>query len=386
MLKKIIEKSGFLKPLTVQSLVLRLQSESSQELAPERLPYSNRRRELDYSFEETALQAVVPQIKEEILDDQLEDHINVPHLRQRYSKLLDKTTFDLTNPYLSCGLSSVHSYLQLEKFGNVTPGQLKLSCILGWCYRLQISSMIVYDDILDDQKVRYNAEPWHKQVGTKEAILDTLFLKSSASSLFRRYFESHPQFLNMLKMFNKCYGTCTIGQLLEIQTYDLEDFKTYDALVKCFPVTLYPVRTAMYLANIVDPKLHFAVEQFCRDLARFIKVEDDMWGAYEPITKTEKDCPDISTGRVTWLGQQVAKYGTPSQKRIFSENYGKNETTALRKIQNIYEDMHIYESYKKYEEKFYNEMCESIEKLPKELPRQLFVDLLDFALVKKFRG
>ncbi|XP_050502736.1 uncharacterized protein LOC126882005 [Diabrotica virgifera virgifera] len=351
-----------------------------------RLPYSNRRTELDWSLEENALQAVAPQIKEDILDDQLEDYVHVPHIRQRYSKVLDKTTFDLPYRYRSGALATVHSYLQFEKFANVTPEQLKLSCILGWCYRLLVSSMIVYDDILDDQMVRYNEKPWHKQVGIKEAILDTLFLQSSASYLFSRYFETHPHFLEMLKMLNKCYATCTIGQTLEIQTYDLEDFQANEVLIKCFPCTLYPVRTAMYLANIVDPKLHFAVEQFCWDLVRFIKVEDDMWGQFEPITNSHKDCTDASAGRVTWLGIQVAKYGTPSQKKTFSENYGKNEETALRNIQNIYEEMRIVDHYKKYEEKFYNEMCECIENLTKGLPKQLFIDLLDFALIRKFRG
>ncbi|XP_050510537.1 farnesyl pyrophosphate synthase-like [Diabrotica virgifera virgifera] len=351
-----------------------------------RLPYSNRRTELDWSVEENALQAVLPQIKEDILDDQLEDYINVPHIRQRYSNLLDKTTFDLPYRYRSGALATVHSYLQLEKFGNVTPEQLKLSCILGWCYRLQVSSMVIYDDILDDSKVRYNEQTWHEQVGTKEAILDTLFLQSSASYLLLRYLKSHPNFIKMFKMLNKCYATCAVGQTLEIQSYDLEDFHANEFLIKCFPCTLYPVRTAMYLANIVDPKLHFNVEEFCWDLARFIKVEDEMWGHFEPITKTHKDCTDASTGRVTWLGTQVAKYGTSIQKQIFSDNYGKNEETALRNIQNIYEEMRIVAHFKKFEEKFYNEMCERIENLPKELPKQLFVDLLDFAVIKKFRG
>ncbi|XP_072399521.1 farnesyl pyrophosphate synthase-like [Diabrotica undecimpunctata] len=386
MLKKIIEKRNFLNPLKVQSVLFRLQSESSHKLDRERLPYNNRRTELDWSVEENALQAVVQQIKKDVLDDQLEDFIHVPHLRQRYSKLLDKTTFDLPCRYHSCVLATVHSYLQVEKFGNLTPHQLKLSCILGWCYRLQVSSMIVYDDILDEQKVRYNEKPWHKKVGTKEAILDSLFLKSSASYLFLRYFESHPQFLNMLKIFNKCYGTCTVAQMLEIQAHNLKDFKANEVFVKSFPVTLYPVRAAMYLANIVDPKLHFALDEFCLDLAKFIKVEDDMWGAFEPMTKTHKDCTDVSTGRVTWLGIQVDKYGTQSQKEKFCENYGKGGEIAKRDILSVYEEIGIQEHYKTYVEEFYNTMCEKIEKLPKQLPKQVFIDLLDFAVIKKFRG
>ncbi|CAG9840554.1 unnamed protein product [Diabrotica balteata] len=111
-----------------------------------------------------------------------------------------------------------------------------------------------------------------------------------------------------------------------------------------------------------------------------------MWGAFEPMNKTGKDFTDVSTGRVTWLGIQVDKYGTKSQKEKFCENFGKGGEIATRNVLSVYEEIGMQEHYKIYEEEFYNKMCEKIEKLPKQLPKQVFIDLLDFAVIKKFRG
>uniref|UniRef100_A0A6P7GP13 Farnesyl pyrophosphate synthase-like n=1 Tax=Diabrotica virgifera virgifera TaxID=50390 RepID=A0A6P7GP13_DIAVI len=167
----------------------------------------------------------------------------------------------------------------------------------------------------------------------------------------------------------------------------MEDLEAKQQFVKSLCVTLYPIRSVMYLLNIVDADLHYAVEQFCLDLGQFIKAEDDIWSAFEPTTKTQKDCTDTNKGRVTWLNIQVVKHGTTSQKQKFSENFGKSGETAARNVHNIYEEIGMKEHYKKYEEEFYNKMwSEHIERLPKYLPKQLFIDLLDYALIKKFRG
>lgn len=102
--------------------------------------------------------------------------------------------------------------------------------------------------------------------------------------------------------------------------------------------------------------------------------------------QTEKDCTDAAEGKPTWLAAQAYKIGTEAHKKILEKHYGVNNKKSLMEIYKIYDELNLKEKFEQYKETFYNETYKKIEKLPKELPGQLFLDILDYAMIGGFRS
>ncbi|XP_050501925.1 farnesyl pyrophosphate synthase-like isoform X2 [Diabrotica virgifera virgifera] len=349
--------------------------------------FKNRQRNLDFSFEEKALLSVYPDIREEILREQLLYHKKYPDLHDRFSKLLDYN-LKIDPKYLARAIFFVHAYRILEKPSLFTQENLRKACVLGWCHKLIDSSIVVDDDIADASETRYNKPTWYTlpDVGVNKAILDAAFLESGANFLIINHLSYHPQCFNIQKSILKTYSTTNVAQVLEIGQHRVEELEKYQDFVKFYFFTLPLISSALYLANIVDKDAHACAEEICTKIAKFQKIEDDVTCVFSPISDIQKACTDISEGRATWLAIEAYKRGSENQRKVLEQHYGVNNKESVANVYKIFKVLKLKEAYDDFKEVFYEDLYFKIHnKLPKTLPPKLFIDLLDFAMSGKYR-
>lgn len=86
---------------------------------------------------------------------------------------------------------------------------------------------------------------------------------------------------------------------------------------------------------------------------------------------TGKIGTDIETGKCTWLAATALKIMSPTQEKIMSENYGKQDPENVKIIKDLYNELGVAELYAQYEEKSYKKIQSLILDLPKEVPKEL---------------
>ncbi|XP_056646642.1 farnesyl pyrophosphate synthase-like [Diorhabda sublineata] len=266
-------------------------------------------------------------------------------------------THDINPRFLSRAIFTVHAYRLLEKPSLLTLDNIRKACILGWCHRMIDISIIIDDDIADDSKIRYNKPTWHQldEVGINNAILDAAFIESAAHFLIINHFSNHPQYVNIHRELLGSYAHTNVAQLHEI-------------------------KKPLYLANIVDTDAHAASKQICLDMARFQKIDDDVKGIMTPFSEKLKECTDISEGRTSWLAIEAYKRSNEAQRKILRDHYGKNNQNSVDKVYNLFEELRLVEVYENLREEFYEKTYSKIYELPKMLPPQLYIDLLNYIM------
>uniref|UniRef100_A0A6P7H5F1 Uncharacterized protein LOC114344570 n=1 Tax=Diabrotica virgifera virgifera TaxID=50390 RepID=A0A6P7H5F1_DIAVI len=103
-----------------------------------------------------------------------------------------------------------------------------------------------------------------------------------------------------------------------------------------------------------------------------------------PFNRIQEFHTDISEGKSSWLAIQAYNRGTSAQKKLLEENYGKNNKESIQKCYELFEDLKLKEVFLNYKEEFYNATFLKIHKeVPKILPKELFVDLLNWSMTEK---
>uniref|UniRef100_A0A6P7GC34 Farnesyl pyrophosphate synthase-like n=1 Tax=Diabrotica virgifera virgifera TaxID=50390 RepID=A0A6P7GC34_DIAVI len=246
---------------------------------------------IDFTQEETILKNLIPQIREDILNESLVYQKNMPTVRKQFENLINDTVGDLKPKFLNCALIAIYAYKYFKQ--DHTEEELVKAGILGWCYKLQDLAMIIVDDILDESKIRYNKPPLYRVVGIKQAILDSIILESAANFLVLKYFSDHKHLVKIQKDLILNIATTTISQKQELSKYEIDELEVFENLIKSFPLLIHAVTSAVYLAGIDDPKIQSIVKKFCVDIAIFGKRYDDFTVFLDPKTIGEKDNTDI---------------------------------------------------------------------------------------------
>ncbi|XP_072381653.1 farnesyl pyrophosphate synthase-like [Diabrotica undecimpunctata] len=343
---------------------------------------------VDLSFETKTMYAAFPSICEEIVDEQLLYHQAYPELRERYSHLL-QYTINIDQPrYIGKPIFFLYAYRMLEKPSVLTDDNIKKACVLGWCQRMGDVSIIIEDDVFDKSDLRYGKPAWHaiECTGPNKAILDAAFVESSIWYLLINHFQSHKFFVNILKQVLKVYAVTNISQCLELTKYNVKELERYNYSARGIGFTSPILRTALYMANIDDKDAHNFSEEISMTLSHFMKFEDDFNGVFNPISDIEKITTDTPEGRPSWLAVQAYQRSSPAQKTILEENYGKANKESVLKCYELFKELKLDEVFMKYKEDLYNHIFLSIHKnTPKELPKELYLNFLNFCMTGAMR-
>ncbi|XP_077294514.1 farnesyl pyrophosphate synthase isoform X2 [Arctopsyche grandis] len=312
-------------------------------------------------------------------------HMDVPEASKWLAKVLQ---YNVPGGKKNRGLALVVSYKQLQDPKNLTPENIKLAVIMGWCVEMFQAFLLVLDDIMDESSTRRGMPCWYKQpnVGLG-AINDGLLIQSAMFSVLKKYFHNEPYYKNVLEMFNEMTLKTTIGQHLDYHTSqegkpDLSKFtmKLYNAIVK-YKTAYYtfqmPVSLAMLMSGIDDPEMHRQAKTILLEMGQFFQIQDDFLDCFGDPSVTGKLGSDIQTGTCSWLAVVALQRANPQQKKVMQEHYGGKSDDSVEKIKALYEELGIPNTYATYEETSYNLIKTHIQQISRGLPHALFLNIME---------
>ncbi|XP_050517402.1 farnesyl pyrophosphate synthase-like isoform X2 [Diabrotica virgifera virgifera] len=378
MLKKIFQRDipkHALKIINRSCQKRRLTSQTRRHPAFERSP-------VYFKEEEVILNKLIPQIREDVIDESLVYYNNMQKLRRHFENLFTHQVENLKSKYMPSAAITINFYKHFKK--DYTEEELMKVGILGWCFKLQDISLIMVDDIMDESEFRYNKPVWYREVGVKQAIIDSLIFEHCSSYLLLKYFSDLKYFPQIQKELLQNIATANSSQILELDDFPLEDYEKYENLVKSYPFFVHSVTSVMYMVDVDDPHLHSIAKKMCMDISIFGKRYDDITAIVETVSVAEKHNTDIHFSRATWMAIQVSKLGNPQQKKTFKEHYGSSDPKSALIIFDIYKELKLVEHFDKYTMEYYDDMYTQIQNLPPQLPKEFFSNMLDLSVANKF--
>ena len=245
---------------------------------------------------------------------------------------------------------------------------------LGWLTELLQAFFLVSDDIMDSSVTRRGKPCWYRQEGVgMVAINDAFMLEMSIYVLLKKYFRSHPCYVDLIELFHEVTFQTEVGQLCDLLTapedkVDLDNFSMekykFIVIYKTAYYSFYlPVALALYQLNLATPKNLKQAEDILIPLGEYFQVQDDYLDNFGLPEHIGKIGTDIKDNKCSWLVNQAIEIATPEQRKILEENYGQKDDAREQVIKKLYDDMKLKERYEAYEEKRAGEIRAMIEGL-----------------------
>ncbi|XP_066249215.1 farnesyl pyrophosphate synthase-like [Euwallacea similis] len=310
----------------------------------------------------------------------------LPDVMKRFAKVLQYNT---PNGKKNRGLIAISSYKILEDPAKLTPENIKLISILGWCIEMLHTHFLIIDDIMDDSEFRRGFLCWYRKPGIGlGAINDSLMIGNAVFLLIKKYFREHPMYVPLMELFHDVTLRTTLGQSLDSMCLDsngkpkLEMFtmSRYTSIVK-YKTAYYsfqlPVAVAMYLAGMDDPEQHRQVRTIFVEMGQFFQIQDDFLDCFGDPDVTGKTGTDIQSGKCSWLAVMALQRASPAQRKIMEEHYGRSDPESVTAVKNLYEALSLPNTYAIYEEENYNLIKTHIQQISKGLRHDLFFNIME---------
>ncbi|RZC33233.1 polyprenyl synt domain containing protein [Asbolus verrucosus] len=313
-----------------------------------------------------------------------EEHSDMPEVNKRFAQILK---YNVPNGKKTRGLQVVAAYKLLEKPVNLTPANIRLANIMGWCVELLQSFYLVTDDIVDRSETRRGAPCWYKRedVGLN-AINDAVLLEQGIYVLLKKYFSNHHCYVPTLELFHDATLKTTMGQILDTISsingkpkLELYTMNRYNAIVKykaAYYTIKLPITSAMYMANLYDTEMHRQAHTIVMEMGRFFQIQDDFLDCFGDPTRIGKSGTDIREGKCTWLAVMALQKANSAQKKTMEEHYGKPDPESVEKIRSLYEELNLTNAYAMYQEESFNMIHTQIQQMSRGLPPDVFLKLM----------
>ncbi|ROW06107.1 hypothetical protein VMCG_04665 [Cytospora schulzeri] len=245
---------------------------------------------------------------------------------------------------------------------------------LGWMTELLQAFFLVSDDIMDGSITRRGKPCWYRAEGVgMVAINDAFMLEAAIYTLLKKYFRSHPAYVDLLELFHEVTYQTEIGQLCDLLTapedkvnldnFSMEKYK-FIVIYKTAYYSFYlPVALALHQLNIGTPKNLKLAEDILIPMGEYFQVQDDYLDNFGLPEHIGKIGTDIMDNKCSWLVNQALSICTPEQKKILEENYGRKDKECEAVIKKLYNDLNLEQMYLDYEEKVVGEIREKIAKI-----------------------
>lgn len=245
---------------------------------------------------------------------------------------------------------------------------------LGWLTELLQAFFLVSDDIMDSSKTRRGAPCWYLQpkVGMI-AINDAFMLEAAIYTLLKKYFRSHPAYVDLLELFHEVTYQTELGQLCDLITapedvIDLDNFSMekyrFIVIYKTAYYSFYlPVALALHHQNIATPKNLKQAEDILIPLGEYFQIQDDYLDNFGLPEHIGKIGTDILDNKCSWLVNQALSMATPEQRQILEDNYGRKNKENEAVVKKLYDDLKLEQIYKDYEEKRVGEIRQMIDNI-----------------------
>nr|CAD7407702.1 unnamed protein product [Timema cristinae] len=329
--------------------------------------------------------AVFPDIVRDLTD--AGRHTDIPEANKWFAKVLQ---YNVPTGKKYRGFALVYSYKKLVQPEKLTPENLRLAYIMGWCVEMLQAHFLVEDDIIDQSENRRGKPCWYKynNLGLA-AINDGLLLESGVYHLLRLYFRNMPYYLHTLELFLQVTQKTILGQHLDIHSTDLNGrpkfdkftMDRYNSIVKyktAFYSCYLPVALAMQMAGFKDDEMYRQAKTILLEMGHFFQVQDDYLDCFGESEITGKlGSKDIEAGKCSWLAVVALQRVTPKQRALFEQCYGYKDPVKVAAVKELYEQLGLPATYATYEEESYNLISTQIQQISRGLPHQIFFKFLD---------
>lgn len=260
---------------------------------------------------------------------------------------------------------------------------------LGWMTELLQAFFLVSDDIMDGSITRRGKPCWYLEEGVgMVAINDAFMLEAAIYSLLKKYFRSHPAYVDLLELFHEVTYQTEIGQLTDLLTapedkvnlnnFSMEKYK-FIVIYKTAYYSFYlPVALALHQLNIGTPKNLKLAEDILIPMGEYFQVQDDYLDNFGLPEHIGKIGTDIMDNKCSWLVNQALAICTPEQRKILEENYGRKDKECEAIIKKLYNELKLEQLYLDYEEKVVGGIREKIAKIDESegLKKEVFETFL----------
>jgi len=285
--------------------------------------------------------------------------------------------YNLVHGKMTRGLAVPISYRLLA--GDQSEAALKKACVIGWCVELLQAHFLVADDIMDGSITRRGQPCWYKKdnIGMM-AVNDALILESCIYELLDKHLKGDPYYHDAVDAFHKTTRITTLGQSLDMLSQlkiddpgwkvTLDDFnmKLYNQIVTnktAWYSFYFPVQLAMGLAGIKDQVVQKQTQRILIDTGKFFQAQDDYLDCFGDPEVTGKVGTDIQDGKCSWMVVMAMQRSNPKQKELLKENYGRDDSSCVAAVKDLYEDLKLKEAYAKFEEVEHNDILALIQQL-----------------------
>lgn len=312
-------------------------------------------------------------------------HLDIPEVTKWFSKVLQ---YNVPGGKKNRAMAVVYSFRMLAQKDQLTPENIHLAMVSGWCVEMVQAFFLVMDDIMDESTTRRGRQCWYKvnNIGLA-AINDAILLESGVFQLLRTHIRDKPYYLDVVELFHDTIFKTAMGQSLDIQTSskgkpDLNVFTMdhYQAIVK-YKTSYYsfylPVSIAMYMAGIRDPEIHRQARTILLEMGNFFQVQDDFLDCYGDPSVTGKIGGDIKEGKCSWLAVVALQRANPQQRKVMEECYGSSDPEKIERIKDLFDELNVPQTYRTYEEESYNLIRTHIQQVSRGLPVELFFKFLE---------
>lgn len=256
---------------------------------------------------------------------------------------------------------------------------------LGWFTELLQAFFLVSDDIMDSSITRRGKPCWYRTEGVgMVAINDAFMLEAGIYVLLKKYFRSHPAYVDMMELLHETTFQTEIGQLTDLLTapedkvnldnFSMEKYR-FIVIYKTAYYSFYlPVALALHQLNIGTPENLKQAEDILIPMGEYFQIQDDYLDNFGLPEHIGKIGTDIMDNKCSWLVNQALSIATPEQRKILEENYGQKDKDKEAVIKKLYDDLKLEQMYKDYEEKVVGEIREKIANIDesKGLKKEVF--------------
>ncbi|OAA74076.1 farnesyl pyrophosphate synthetase (FPP synthetase) [Cordyceps fumosorosea ARSEF 2679] len=239
--------------------------------------------------------------------------------------------------------------------------QYFMAATLGWMTELLQAFFLVSDDIMDSSITRRGKPCWYRMDGVGTiAINDAFMLESGIYVLLKKFFRSHPAYIDLVELFHEVTLQTELGQLCDLLTapedkvnldnFSLEKYQ-FIVIYKTAYYSFYlPVALALHQLNLATPKNLKQAEDILIPLGEYFQVQDDYLDNFGLPEHIGKIGTDIKDNKCSWLVNKALEIATPEQRKILEENYGQKDDAKEAIIKKLYDDLKLKDIYLKFEE------------------------------------
>lgn len=268
--------------------------------------------------------------------------------------------------------------------------EMKHLALLGWLTELLQAFFLVSDDIMDSSITRRGQPCWYRQEGVGLiAINDAFMLESSIYVILKKYFRSHPAYVDLLELFHETTYQTELGQLCDLITapedkVDLDNFsmEKYIFIVK-YKTAYYsfylPVTLALHYLQLATPKNLKQCEDILIPLGEYFQIQDDYLDAFGSPETIGKIGTDIQDNKCSWVINQALTMVTPEQRQLLDESYGRKDAALEAKVKALYNDLKLEQHYFNFEEERVGHLRQQISAVDESegLNKEIFSAFLD---------